>query len=248
MDKTINIYIVEDYVLFRLSIVSGLKGCEGINVLNAFATAEECIEAMEACPADVILMDLGLPQMNGIEATKLIHESFSNTHIIELTSHESENEMLARIASGARGYVLKSTSNLQLADIIRAVSTGAFYFDPVLEQIPLAEIPKPNSTNFDNLYSFDNIKEKLSSRELEVFKLVAQGKTNPEIAEELIISLNTAKAHVGSILNKLQLSDRMQIAVLAYKANIVKWHKLKKNYHIKTRQKLLNTSMLRHFY
>lgn len=222
MDKTINIYIVEDYVLFRLSIVSGLKGCEGINVLNAFATAEECIEAMEARPADVILMDLGLPQMNGIEATKLIHERFSNTHIIELTSHESENEMLACIASGARGYVLKSTSNLQLADIIRAVSTGAFYFDPVLEQIPLAEIPKPNSTNFDNLYSFDNIKEKLSSRELEVFKLVAQGKTNPEIAEELIISLNTAKAHVGSILNKLQLSDRMQIAVLAYKANIVK--------------------------
>ena len=171
---------------------------------------------------DVILMDLGLPQMNGIEATKLIHERFSNTHIIELTSHESENEMLACIASGARGYVLKSTSNLQLADIIRAVSTGAFYFDPVLEQIPLAEIPKPNSTNFDNLYSFDNIKEKLSSRELEVFKLVAQGKTNPEIAEELIISLNTAKAHVGNILNKLQLSDRMQIAVLAYKANIVK--------------------------
>ena len=193
-------------------------------------------------------MDLGLQQMNGIEATKLIHERFSNTHIIELTSHESENEMLACIASGARGYVLKSTSNLQLADIIRAVSTGAFYFDPVLEQIPLAEIPKPNSTNFDNLYSFDNIKEKLSSRELEVFKLVAQGKTNPEIAEELIISLNTAKAHVGNILNKLQLSDRMQIAVLAYKANIVKWHQLKKNYHIKTRQKLLNTSMLRHFY
>ena len=188
----------------------------------SFANAEECIEAMEACPADVILMDLGLPQMNGIEATKLIHERFSNTHIIELTSHESENEMLACIASGARGYVLKSTSNLQLADIIRAVSTGAFYFDPVLEQIPLAEIPKPNSTNFDNLYSFDNIKEKLSSRELEVFKLVAQGKTNPEIAEELIISLNTAKAHVGNILNKLQLSDRMQIAVLAYKANIVK--------------------------
>ena len=223
MDKTINIYIVEDYVLFRLSIVSGLKGCEGINVLNAFATAEECIEAMEtSCPADVILMDLGLPQMNGIEATKIIHERYPNAYVIELTSHESEDEMLACIASGARGYVLKSTSNIQLADIIKAVSTGAFYFDPALEQIPLAEIPKPNSTNFDNLYSFDNIKEKLSSRELEVFKLVAQGKTNPEIAEELIISLNTAKAHVGNILSKLKLSDRMQIAVLAYKSKIIK--------------------------
>ena len=222
MDKTINIYIVEDYVLFRLSIVSGLKNFEDINILNAFATAEECIEAMETCPVNVILMDLGLPQMNGIEATKLIHERFPNTHIVELTSHESENEMLACIASGARGYILKSTSNLQLANIIRAVSAGAFYFDPALEQIPLAEIPKPNSTNFDNLYSFDNIKEKLSSRELEVFKLVAQGRTNPEIADELFISLNTAKAHVGSILNKLQLSDRMQIAVLAYKANIIK--------------------------
>ena len=128
--------------------------------------------------------------------------------------------MLACIAYGARGYVLKSTSNLKLVDIVKAVSTGAFYFDPNLEQIPLAEIPKPNSTNFDNLYSFDNIKEKLSSREFEVFKLVAQSMTNPEIAEELFISLNTAKAHVGSILTKLELEDRMQIAVLSFKSKI----------------------------
>ncbi len=222
MNRPINIYIVEDYVLFRLSLVSGFSGNDNINVLNAFATAEECIEAMETCPADVILMDLGLPQMNGIEATKILHEKFPNTYIIELTSHDCENEMLACIASGARGYVLKDTSNQQLAKIIKAVSTGAFYFDPNLEQIPLSEIPKPNSTNFDNLYSFDNIKEKLSSRELEVFKLVAQGRTNPEIAGELFISLNTAKAHVGNILTKLGVSDRTQIAVLAYKAKIIK--------------------------
>ncbi len=222
MDRLINIYIVEDYVLFRLSLISGFTRNKDINVLNAFATAEECIEAMETCPADVILMDLGLPQMNGIEATKILHERFPNSYIIELTSHDSENEMLACIASGARGYVLKDTPNNQLAKIIRAVSTGAFYFDQNLEQIPLAEIPKPNSTNFDNLYSFDNIKEKLSSRELEVFKLVAQGRTNPEIAGELFISLNTAKAHVGNILTKLGVSDRTQIAVLAYKAKIIK--------------------------
>ncbi len=220
MCKPINVYIVEDYVLFRLSLVSGFSASNDIKVLNAFATAEECIEAMETCPADVILMDLGLPQMNGIEATKVLHNKFPSTYIIELTSHESESEMLACIAYGARGYVLKSTSNLKLVDIVKAVSTGAFYFDPNLEQIPLAEIPKPNSTNFDNLYSFDNIKEKLSSREFEVFKLVAQGMTNPEIAEELFISLNTAKAHVGNILTKLELEDRMQIAVLSFKSKI----------------------------
>ena len=221
MCNVINVYIVEDYVLFRLSIVSSFACFKDINVLNAFATAEECIEAMKNCQADVILMDLGLPQMNGIEATKIIHEKYPNTQIVVLTSHENENEMLACIASGARGYVLKSTS-VNLYDIIKAVSTGAFYFDPALEQVPLAEIPKPNSTDFDNLYSFDNIKEKLSSREFEVFKLVAQGMTNPEIADELFISLNTAKAHVGNILTKLSLEDRMQIAVLAYKAKIIK--------------------------
>lgn len=237
MDRSISIYVVEDYILFRLSIVSGLTGNKDIKVLNAFASAEDCLNAMETNPADVILMDLGLPQMNGIEATKILHENFPNTKVIELTSHENEDEMLACIASGARGYILKSTSNTKLVDIIKAVYTGAFYFDPSLEQIPLAEIPKPNSTNFDNLYSFDNIKEKLSSRELEVFKLVASGKTNPEIAEELFISLNTAKAHVGNILTKLKLTDRMQIAVLAYKSNIIKWHKPKKNYLIKTELK-----------
>ena len=175
---------------------------------------------MKENPADVVLMDLGLPYMNGIEATRIISSEYPNTKVIILTSHETDEEVLACTASGASGYVLKDLEVEPLRKVIRAVNFGALWFDPQIADVTKSVIPKPNSTDFDNLYDTSDIKSILTVRELETLKLVSEGKSNVEIAEIMMVSKNTAKAHVGSILSKLSVTDRVQAAVMAVKANL----------------------------
>ncbi len=219
MEK-IKIYIVEDYFLTRVSYRHTLGKTEDFELLGDFESAEECLEAMKENPADVVLMDLGLPYMNGIEATRIISSEYPNTKVIILTSHETDEEVLACTASGASGYVLKDLEVEPLRKVIRAVNFGALWFDPQIADVTKSVIPKPNSTDFDNLYDTSDIKSILTVRELETLKLVSEGKSNVEIAEIMMVSKNTAKAHVGSILSKLSVTDRVQAAVMAVKANL----------------------------
>ncbi|MGN1125574.1 MAG: response regulator [Candidatus Gastranaerophilaceae bacterium] len=219
--KKISVYLVEDYGLLRLSLLNFFKNNDEIKILKGFETAEDCIEEMKTNPADIILMDLGLPQMNGIEATKIINEKYPKCSVIELTSHETSENVMECINSGARGYVLKGTPAEKLVDIIKAVYSGALYFDNKIEKFPLSAIATSTNSNIEVQYTLEEVKELLSSREFEVLKLIAQGKTNSEIAELLFISLNTVKAHVGNVLTKLDLSDRVKVAVLATKLRIV---------------------------
>ena len=219
MEK-IKIYIVEDYFLTRVSYRHTLGKTEDFELLGDFESAEECLEAMKENPADVVLMDLGLPYMNGIEATRIISSEYPNTKVIILTSHETDEEVLACTASGASGYVLKDLEVEHLRKVIRAVNFGALWFDPQIADVTKSVIPKPNSTDFDNLYDTSDIKSILTVRELETLKLVSEGKSNVEIAEIMMVSKNTAKAHVGSILSKLSVTDRVQAAVMAVKANL----------------------------
>ena len=218
--KKIKIYIVEDYFLTRVSYRHTLGKTEDFELLGDFESAEECLEAMKENPADVVLMDLGLPYMNGIEATRIISSEYPNTKVIILTSHETDEEVLACTASGASGYVLKDLEVEPLRKVIRAVNFGALWFDPQIADVTKSVIPKPNSTDFDNLYDTSDIKSILTVRELETLKLVSEGKSNVEIAEIMMVSKNTAKAHVGSILSKLSVTDRVQAAVMAVKANL----------------------------
>ena len=219
MEK-IKIYIGEDYFLTRVSYRHTLGKTEDFELLGDFESAEECLEAMKENPADVVLMDLGLPYMNGIEATRIISSEYPNTKVIILTSHETDEEVLACTASGASGYVLKDLEVEPLRKVIRAVNFGALWFDPQIADVTKSVIPKPNSTDFDNLYDTSDIKSILTVRELETLKLVSEGKSNVEIAEIMMVSKNTAKAHVGSILSKLSVTDRVQAAVMAVKANL----------------------------
>ena len=219
MEK-VKIYIVEDYFLTRVSYRHTLGKTEDFELLGDFESAEECLEAMKENPADVVLMDLGLPYMNGIEATRIISSEYPNTKVIILTSHETDEEVLACTASGASGYVLKDLEVEPLRKVIRAVNFGALWFDPQIADVTKSVIPKPNSTDFDNLYDTSDIKSILTVRELETLKLVSEGKSNVEIAEIMMVSKNTAKAHVGSILSKLSVTDRVQAAVMAVKANL----------------------------
>lgn len=224
MEKTnqISLYIVEDYLLSRTTYKHYLSNVEWINILGDFETAEECLHRMEFKPADVIIMDLGLPKMNGIEATKLINEKYPNTKVLILTSHEQDEEVFACLASGANGYALKDIDLNELGNVIRLIDSGAVWIDPKIAKIALSAFPQPNSTNFDNLYEKDAPDVHLTEREMEVLKLVIQGKSNTEIAKEIFISPHTAKSHVCKILSKLAVTDRVQAAVKAVQYNLFK--------------------------
>lgn len=212
MDKKVSIYIVEDYLLARITCRKALEQFNDLEIKNDFETAEECIEALEKNPVDVILMDIGLPYMTGIEATKIIKEKYPNTKIIMLTSHDNQEEIISSLASGANAYALKDISVEDLHDAILNTNKGCIWIHPKIASII-------NHT-FVNAKLIPKDDFNLTSREKEVLELLTQGLSNTEIAEKLIISTHTAKAHVCNILTKLSVTDRVQAAVKATKYDL----------------------------
>ena len=212
MDKKVSIYIVEDYLLARITCRKALEQFEDLEIKNDFETAEECIEALEKNPVDVILMDIGLPYMTGVEATKIIKEKYPNTKIIMLTSHDNQEEIISSLASGANAYALKDISVEDLHDAILNTNKGCIWIHPKIASII-------NHT-FVNAKLIPKEDFNLTSREKEVLVLLTQGLSNTEIADKLIISTHTAKAHVCNILTKLSVTDRVQAAVKATKYDL----------------------------
>ena len=212
MDKKVSIYIVEDYLLARITCRKALEQFNDLDIKNDFETAEECIEALEKNPVDVILMDIGLPYMTGIEATKIIKDKYPNTKIIMLTSHDNQEEIISSLASGANAYALKDISVEDLHDAILNTNKGCIWIHPKIASII-------NHT-FVNAKLIPKDDFNLTSREKEVLVLLTQGLSNTEIAEKLIISTHTAKAHVCNILTKLSVTDRVQAAVKATKYDL----------------------------
>ena len=212
MDKKVSLYIVEDYLLARITCRKALEQFEDLEIKNDFETAEECIEALEKTPVDVILMDIGLPYMTGIEATKIIKDKYPNTKIIMLTSHDNQEEIISSLASGANAYALKDISVEDLHDAILNTNKGCIWIHPKIASII-------NHT-FVNAKLIPKNDFNLTSREKEVLELLTQGLSNTEIAEKLIISTHTAKAHVCNILTKLSVTDRVQAAVKATKYDL----------------------------
>ena len=212
MDKKVSIYIVEDYLLARITCRKALEQFEDLEIKNDFETAEECIEALEKKPVDVVLMDIGLPYMTGIEATKIIKDKYPNTKIIMLTSHDNQEEIISSLASGANAYALKDISVEDLHDAILNTNKGCIWIHPKIASIINHTFVNAKLTPKEDF--------NLTSREKEVLDLLTQGLSNTEIADKLIISTHTAKAHVCNILTKLSVTDRVQAAVKATKYDL----------------------------
>ena len=212
-EKKISVYIVEDYLLTRVTYKKAFADCTKIEVKGDFETAEACIEALESQSVDVILMDLGLPYMTGIEATKIIHRIYPDIKIIILTSHENDNEVLSSLASGANAYALKDIDTKKLCNLIRTVNEGSIWIDPRITKVVQKTFYKAEPVIGKEDFN-------LTPREKEVLDLLVQGFSNTEIAERLFVSPNTAKAHVCNILNKLSVTDRVQAAVKATKYDL----------------------------
>ncbi len=220
-NETVKVVIIEDYKLTRVGLKSTLNEYEHIDVIGESEDATEGLEIIKKLKPDVVLMDLGLPGMNGLEATMKIKELELPTKVIILTSHERGEEVVSALGAGANAYCLKDISPETLSEVIKSVAKGACWLDANVSQAALNFFPKPENVSLMQSCNVQDARAQLTDRELEVLKHLVNGKSNTEIAKELIVSVHTAKAHVCSILQKLCVDDRVQAAVKAIKENII---------------------------
>ena len=224
--QTISVIIIEDFKLTRVGLRCALNANEDINVVAESENAADGLELIKKHVPDIVLMDLGLAGMNGIEATVKVKEinkdiKDKDIKVIALTSHDREEEVIAALSSGAMAYCLKDIDPAKLADVIRDVSNGVCWIDSMVANLALKAIPKSENTDLISGKVADNARIPLTEREFEVLKHLVAGKSNTEIANELIVSVHTAKAHVCSILQKMCVNDRVQAAVKAVKEGMV---------------------------
>ena len=213
----INILIVEDHELTRFGLKTTFESVDFVGNIYEADSAETAIQVFNNNNIDVIIMDLGLPNMNGIEATKQIRTSNKDVKIIVLTSHNDEKEVLNSLKAGANAYCSKEINPQRLIEVVRSVADDAAWFDPSIAHIVLkASANSPTIETSDNRKDYD-----LTSREAQILKLMTEGYSNMEIAQILVISINTTKAHVANILQKLEVDDRLQAALKALKNKIV---------------------------
>ena len=212
-----NVLIVEDHELTRFGLKTTFESVDYVDKIFEADSAEAAIKIFNENKIDVIIMDLGLPNMNGIEATKQIRSSDKDVKIVILTSHNDEKEVISRLKAGANAYCSKEINPKRLVEVVQSVADGAAWFDPSIAHIVLkASANSPSLDTSDNRKDYD-----LTSREAQILKLMTEGYSNMEIAQILVISINTTKAHVANILQKLEVDDRLQAALKALKNKIV---------------------------
>lgn len=212
-----NILIVEDHELTRFGLKTAFDGVDFVGELYEAESAERALEIFNEHQIDVVIMDLGLPAMNGIDATKRIRSSNKDVKVIILTSHNDEKEVLNSLRAGANAYCSKEINPARLLQVVQSVADGAAWFDPSIAHIVLkATTNSPVIDAEASSKSYD-----LTTRESQILKLMTEGYSNMEIAQILVISINTTKAHVANILQKLEVDDRLQAALKALKYKIV---------------------------
>ena len=212
-----NILIVEDHELTRFGLKTAFESCDFIEDIYEAESAETALEIVEKSKIDLIIMDLGLPGMDGIEATRIIKSNNKETKVIVLTSHNDVQEVLNSLKAGANAYCSKEINPTRLTEVVQSVLDGASWFDPSIAHIVLEAAAKSQQD--------EQVKPErdygLTSREMQILKLITEGYSNNEIANQLFVSINTTKAHVASILQKLEVDDRLQAALKALKERLV---------------------------
>jgi DNA-binding NarL/FixJ family response regulator len=210
----VRVLIIEDDPMMQLGLEQSLSNAPGITVVGRADDGYLGVEAALKLKPDIVVMDIGLPRLDGIAATQRIKTAEPDIHVVMLTSHVRENEVIAALSSGADAYCVKGTSVDRLLTAISAAQEGASYLDPQVARSVMDHL-KPTASADPEIIG------QLSQRELEVLKLMVEGRSNPEIAAVLYLSPNTVKTHVRGIMNKLAVDDRVQAAVVALRAGLV---------------------------
>ena len=210
--ETIRILIADDHPLFRDGLRALLESVQDTSVVGEAATGDEAIAQAQAVRPDVILMDIKMPGINGIEATRRIIQSNSGIKVLMLTMFDDDASVFAAMRAGARGYLLKGARQDETLRAIRAVANDEVIFGPGIAQrmMQYFSSARPMATQSSTF-------PELSDREREILALMAQHLTNPEIAERLVLSQKTVRNHVSNILDKMQVADRAE-AILSARA------------------------------
>jgi NarL family two-component system response regulator LiaR len=209
----IRILIADDHTLVREGLRSLIGTEQGMEVVGEAANGSEAVSRFELLRPDVVLIDLVMPEMDGIAAIARIKQIDAHARILALTSFSDDDKVLAAIKAGALGYLLKDSTPQELLQAIRHVHQGEAFLDPTVALKVIGELTRPSAALAADEHA-------LSEREVEVLRLVAEGLSNQEIAEKLGVSERTVRNHVGSILSKLHLANRTQAALYALRQGI----------------------------
>ena len=214
----IRVMICDDHALFRRGLIMVLESEDGVEVIGEAEDGDEAVRKAEELAPDVVLMDVRMPRLSGIDATRAIAEVVPSAKILMLTVSDEEDDLYDAIKAGATGYLLKEISIEEVASAIRSVMSGQSLISPSMASKLLTEFTNL-AKKADERHAVPT--PRLTERELEVLKLVAQGMSNREIGSELYISENTVKNHVRNILEKLHLHSRMEAVVYAVREKLL---------------------------
>jgi len=215
MDKPVSVLIVDDHEVVRQGVRAYLGAQAEFEVLGEADSGAAAVALAEEHVPDVVLMDLIMPGMDGVEATRKVKNVSPRTQIVVLTSYHEDEHIFPALQAGAISYVLKDLGMEELADAILKAARGEATLHPRVAARVIRELQGPKSDEV-NPYT------ELTNREMEVLRLIAAGMSNSEIAEELVVSEYTVKGHVSNILSKLHLADRTQAAVYAWQKGVVR--------------------------
>ncbi len=215
--KTYNLLIVEDHELTRFGLKTTFADVDFIKNIYEAVSAEDAYSIVKNNPIDIVIMDLGLPEVDGITAIKSLKELNHELKFVVLTSHKDKNDVLNSLKAGANAYCSKEIKLPRLIEVLNSVVEGASWFDPAIADIVLGAVNSSNSgPDAECVHDYN-----LTAREKQILKLITEGYSNVEIAKNLFVSVNTTKVHVASILQKLEVDDRLQAAIKALKERIV---------------------------
>lgn len=213
MTETISVVVVEDHTLVREGLIAMLEGQDDIEVVGEAADGKEALRLIGELDPDVVLLDLRIPEIDGLEVLKRLKSGGTRARVLVLTVHDEQAYVAEAVVSGADGYLLKTVNHAELADAIRRLWAGEAVLHPAVARTVIKEM--------SNLAGGEGASTDLSVRELEVVKLLAQGLSNKQIAVRLGVGVETVKTHISSILGKLGAVDRTQAVALAMRRGLI---------------------------
>ena len=217
----ISVVLADDQALMRMGFRMVLEAEDDINVVGEASDGTAALAQAKALHPDVILMDVRMPGMNGIEATELIARECPGTRVLILTTFDLDEYAFAGLRAGASGFLLKDTRPTELAEAIRTVASGEAVVSPRITQRMLEMFASSLPNSGKPAQPSDPRIDSLTPREKEILVLISQGMSNAEIADRLVVSATTVKTHVGNVLAKLDVRDRVQAVVVAYETGLM---------------------------
>jgi len=216
--KKIKILFADDHAIVRDGLRLLFKSDPQFSIIGEAPNGEEALELIAKHKPDVALLDISMPKLNGIEATKIIKEKYPNTRVLILTIHENEEYIQQMILAGADGYVVKNAEKREIFDGVRAVANHETFFSPSVSKVLLEGLIKrtrKNETIDSDIYN------KLTKREIEILRLIAEGLTSKEISQKLFISISTVNSHRTNMMKKIDKHDTASLVRYAIQQNLI---------------------------